>query len=176
MRKKSKWLVGLFMTGILITGIGCGIAFAEYSSFEFGGETILEGSEYFTRTIDYKLNLWPNRVNKAMVYLHVYEDYEFVKDTNLEKDEVQFVVHYLSNDTSITPEVHTSGAYGEFYEGLYLDCNLNYYVDDLELIMRMKDQVLSDFKQRKISSYQNDKVEKVEIHIHPEALFELVTG
>jgi hypothetical protein len=40
----------------------------------------------------------------------------------------------------------------------------------------MKDQVLSDFKQRKISSYQNDKVEKVEIHIHPEALFELVTG
>lgn len=174
MKNKSKWLIGLFMTGILITGIGCGVVFAEYSSFEFGEERILEGSEYFTRTIDYKFDLWPDRVNKAKVFLGIYENYEFVRNTNLEKDEIRFVVHYLSDDISVKPEIRATGSSIDCYENLYLDCNLRYYMDDLEFLMRMKNQALSDFKQRKVSTYRSDEVEKVEIHIHPNALFEVI--
>lgn len=57
MRKIYKIAGGLLMAGVLIAGIGIGVAFAEYSAFEYSGSKILEGSKYVTKTVSYKVNV-----------------------------------------------------------------------------------------------------------------------
>ena len=36
-----KFLGLMFLAGVLICGFGCGIAFAQFSSFDYAGETII---------------------------------------------------------------------------------------------------------------------------------------
>ena len=38
MRRIQKILAGVFFGGVLLCGIGAGVAFVEFSSFEYGGE------------------------------------------------------------------------------------------------------------------------------------------
>ena len=57
MRKIYKIVGSMLVIGVLIAGIGSGVAFAEYSAFEYGGETVLEGSERFTKTLKYKVSV-----------------------------------------------------------------------------------------------------------------------
>ncbi len=56
MRRIYKIAGSMLVIGVLIAGIGSGVAFAEYSSFEYGGKTVLEGSERFTKTLKYKVS------------------------------------------------------------------------------------------------------------------------
>jgi len=55
MRKIYKIIGGMLITGTLVAGIGSGVAFAEYSTFEYGGETVLEGSRRFSKNLEYKI-------------------------------------------------------------------------------------------------------------------------
>ena len=57
MRKIYKIVGSMLVIGVLIAGIGSGVAFAEYSAFEYGGETVLEGIERFTKTLKYKVSV-----------------------------------------------------------------------------------------------------------------------
>ncbi|MDE5778692.1 MAG: hypothetical protein K2I10_09360 [Lachnospiraceae bacterium] len=57
MRKIYKIAAGLLMAGVLIAGIGSGVAFAEYSTFEYCGSKILEGSKYLTKTVSYQVDV-----------------------------------------------------------------------------------------------------------------------
>lgn len=56
MRKIYKIAGIMLVAGVLAAGIGSGVAFAEYSAFEYGGEAFLEGSERFTKTLQYKVS------------------------------------------------------------------------------------------------------------------------
>lgn len=55
MRKIYKIIGGMLIIGTLVAGIGSGVAFAEYSTFEYGGETLLEGSSRFSKTLEYRV-------------------------------------------------------------------------------------------------------------------------
>lgn len=57
MRRIYKIIGSMLIIGVLIAGIGSGVAFAEYSAFEYGGEIVLEGSERFTKTLKYKVSV-----------------------------------------------------------------------------------------------------------------------
>ena len=114
MRKIYKVIGGMLMVGVLVTGIGSGVAFAEYSAFEYGGETLLEGSERFTKTVEYK-------VSKEEDSINIYSDYHWnlVEDADVPKDTVWFVIHYLSDDKDVNPDVVQMSDEGEEY--IYID-------------------------------------------------------
>ena len=164
MRKIYKVIGGMLMVGVLVTGIGSGVAFAEYSTFEYGGETLLEGSERFTKTVEYK-------VSKEEDSINIYSDHHWnlVEDADVPKDTVWFVIHYLSDDKDVNPDVVQMSDEGEEY--IYIDSD--YQHNDLGDVMRAKDSILADLRVHKICDYQYDGVEVVEIMINPEADFEI---
>ena len=57
MRKIQKILTGTFLTGVLLGGIGTGIAMAEYASMEYGGEKIIGEERLVTRNFDFNFQL-----------------------------------------------------------------------------------------------------------------------
>ncbi len=182
MRKIYKIIGGMLITGTLVAGIGSGVAFAEYSTFEYGGETVLEGSRRFSKTLEYKMpakNTDTAQTEKAediaseqKQVLNIFADhyYTVAEDSSVPENTVRFTVSYLTDETNVEPEVIENGseeADGERY--IYLDCDYEY--NDFRDIMRAKDLILSDLKKHKISDYQMDRVEEIEISINPKADF-----
>lgn len=53
MRKIQKILLGSFLTGVLICGVGAGTAIGEYSSLTYLGERTLGEEELVTENFDY---------------------------------------------------------------------------------------------------------------------------
>lgn len=200
MRRIYKVIGGMLIAGVLIAGIGSGVAFAEYSSFEYGGEVVLAGSERFTKTLNYK-------VPEGTEVLDITTDHHTVveEDTSVPKDKVVIKILYLTDDKDVTPEIiqtpdrdleesydamegeleepydskdtasetvqNKSGNSDKTYESIYVNCDYQY--NDFRDIMRAKDLILSDLKNHKVSDYHLDQVEKIEIHINPEADFTL---
>ncbi len=191
MRKNLKLVGIMLLSGVLTAGIGCGIAFAEYSSFSYGGKQVLEGSEYYTKTISYTVpieaakkaeteeNLQEAEDNevvdteateksseKPTLRLNVYHGYSLEYDTSIPKDVFRVRVDYLTDDTSLTPVINEIDAVNH----LYLDCGFEY--DEFRDFMRAKDTILKDIKNGVISELQPDSVH-VTICLHPEAEFNL---
>ncbi len=186
MRKIYKIIGGMLIIGTLVAGIGSGVAFAEYSTFEYGGETLLEGSSRFSKTLEYRVpakNIDTaqteepaeagDMASEQKEVLNISTDsylYAVTEDSSVPKNTVRFTVSYLTDETDVKPEVIENGSEetnGERY--IYLDCDYEY--NDLHDIMRAKDLILSDLKNHKISDYQVDRVEKIEISINPKADF-----
>lgn len=181
MRKIYKVIGGMLIAGTLIAGIGSGVAFAEYSSFEYGGEAVLEGSEYFTKTLKYKVpeskavedeekaSAQEKEIQsegKQILNIGVNYRYTIVEDSSVPKDTVQFAISYLTDDKNIEPQVIED--ISQENRWIYLDCD--YQCNDFRDMMRAKDPILSDLKNHKISSYQMDHVE-IEISVNPKAYF-----
>lgn len=165
MRKIYKIAGVMLVTGVLMAGIGSGVAFAEYSTFEYGGESTLEGSEYFTKTLEYKI---PPKESCEMLNIVINGGpYAIVEDSSISKDMVQFEISYLADDRNVKPRLEEYT--GEDVKYIYLSCDYRY--NTFRDIMRVKDPVLSDLKNHKISNYQLDRIEVIEIHVNPEADF-----
>lgn len=189
MRKIYKIIGGMLITGTLVAGIGSGVAFAEYSTFEYGGETVLDGSSHFSKTVEYKLakkntdiaqteeteepEAAGDKIAEQKQVLNINMDYYLytvTEDSSVPKNIVRFTVSYLTDETDVEPKVIENGSEetnGERY--IYLDCDYEY--NDFRDIMRAKNLILSDLKNHKISDYQVDRVEEIEISINPKADF-----
>lgn len=203
MRKIYKIIGSLLIVGVLIAGVGSGVAFAEYSAFEYGGESVLEGSERFTKVLKYKVSADKNASKKkedgeestetsfeeveqqdeasnalkdedvkGKKILHVALDhcYTVVEDPSVPKDMVYFEISYLSDNQDVKPEIITQYLM-EKEEVVHVDCGFKY--NDFRDVMRAKDLILSDLKNHKISDYQLDKIEDIEVQVNPEADFDL---
>ena len=63
MRKVQKILTGVFLSGILLGGIGTGIALVEYSSLAYGGEKRIGEENLVTKELDYVFDPEKERIN-----------------------------------------------------------------------------------------------------------------
>lgn len=57
MRKTQKILIGLFLGGVLLGGVGTGVGLLEYSSFAYGGEKLLGEEHLVTENLDFSFDL-----------------------------------------------------------------------------------------------------------------------
>ncbi len=203
MRKNFKLVGIMVLSGVLAVGLGCGIAFAEYSSFSYGGKKYLTGSEEFIKTVNYKVPVdklsarpienmededtteYPDGIEseattdtesateavemtkKPVLRYLIHSSYEIVEDKNVPKDEIQFELHYVSDDTDVKPEVYDYIEDGDY---IVLETYLEY--NDFRSFMRGKDIILNDIKNHTISEIEGDSV-AVRVKIHPDADFEL---
>lgn len=177
MRKRYKVMAGLLVGGILLAGVGSGIAFAEYSEFEYGGEKTLENSEYITKTLDYKVP--KDMIKNQVVHMDIPDHYwsqTVEEDASVPKDSIRIEVEYLTDQKDITPQMNEQimTDIGSNMKYLQLDCG--YYYRDMHDFMRGKDIVLADLKNHTLSDYKMDGIQKIRIFINPKADFVLDTG
>lgn len=182
-KKFYKVMLGLLAGGVLLSGIGVGIAFGEYSAFTYGGEAMLPGSKHITKTVNYtmeadgKANAETSEVvseenaeqttdEKTYTVLMDSWFYTIIEDESIPKDEIQFKAKYLTDMDDVSPRV-----YKDAEDLICFSSGFEY--NELREIMRFKDVLLSDVKAHKISDYQFDGTEIVEIHINPETSIEV---
>ena len=104
MRRIQKILGGVFLTGVLIGGIGTGIAVVEYSSLAYGGEKLIGEDSLVTKTLDF--NFEPDGRILEVAEGRFWErdrTQEIEIDNTVPVGTVRFVVTY--NEKTVTPSL-----------------------------------------------------------------------
>lgn len=171
MRKIQTVMIGIFCTGVLLTGLGTGIAVSEASSFVYMGER--EVGPVTMRTDNFDYTYEPKEGKKLRLTSHFgnIRSAELVMDENVPENTVRFQVTYNSSTTR--PYLR----YEEIEDGEFdwLWVGYEFMSDDFATFMECKDQIVKELKERKISSYQTPSIEDVTILVNPASvdLFEL---
>lgn len=177
---------GVFCAGVLLGGIGTGVAIAEYTSLEYSGQHILGEESMKTENLDVAVT--PKDGQKIIVRQEYYRSGGEYYDESIPVDTIRYVVRYntelvtlraryeayeeeQSADEDLAEEIVVSEPDGtdavipEYQGTVYLDWN--YTGDEFDLIMRNKDKILSDLKQGKIGSYQTRAIDTIEVWMNP---------
>ena len=152
---KNKILLGIFLAGVLLTGIGVGIAFGEYSDFTYGGEVLIGNEREEVETKDYIISLGEK---KTRVSNFTYTETDFVVDKKLKDGQVRVEVitnpdyvksyHYYEDykNTDYAPE-YVADYEGEIQIHLGTEQDFVYRLVDKENTMaELFPQVVADRK------------------------------
>lgn len=117
-----KILVILFCIGFVLLGIGVGVSFIEYSSFEYLGKKEIGGDESTTKTLTEDLYRGVNGDGK--VYIHSYwaSENKVTIQTSKEipKNQIQFIIEYNPNNVKdVVVNYEEMLANDPYYEGYY---------------------------------------------------------
>ncbi len=106
MRKLHMVLLGTFMTGVLLGGIGTGIAFGEYSGIEYGGKVSIGEENMAVKELDYAFtpSLEERIVLTPCYRLEENEGSLLVEDASVPVGVVRYRVTY--NEKRVTPRLN----------------------------------------------------------------------
>lgn len=158
MRKIQKILIGTFLGGVLLGGIGTGIAVVEYSSISYAGERRLGEESMVTENFDYSFSpdVGKVEVERQWNWNRYYSMIE--EDESVPVNTVRYQVTY--NQKTVRPRV------GSYDGRIWLEAD--YQNSDFALWMENKDVILADLKQGRIASYGVDYITGVKIMVNPE--------
>ena len=184
----KKILIGIFMVGILCCGIGAGVMFQEYSSFEYMGEKRIESNKVEEKTLTE--NLYTDKTKKLNTSVIAYnnEDSKIKVKTskNIPEDKVQIKVRYDADnvrDIHIDKNLYSGDEYiedDEYYdessEGITEKnpTKQEFFISaigrmsGMELLLSYKDEILKNIKERKIYNYVYPQILSIEITVNPE--------
>lgn len=185
MSRIQKILAGIFLTGVLLGGIGTGVALAESSSFTYVGKKQLGAENLITKTLDFTYDAKKGALVLAPFYWENNPPGSKIQTDNrvpsgtvryivtYNKETVEPVLLFHKYETQETMEMSPEAA-AEFTtenpqasaQG-YLELYPNYIGDSFALFMETKDQFLSEFRQKKISNYDVLYITDVKIKINP---------
>lgn len=196
MRRIQKFFIGMFLGGVLLGGIGSGIAFVEYSSFGYAGKKLVGTEDLVTREFDYSFD--PSQ-GKVAVSNDYYDIGSRFGDKLLESDETvpEGIIRYevtfnektirpfLAFEESQEPEEKEAadGPQTEAFpqdpgESEHLQGRLRLCASHIDnefgLWMECKDELLAELKQKKISDYDVAYITNIRIRVNPATLPYLV--
>lgn len=154
-------MLGVLCAGLLMMGIGAGVAFAEYSSFTYAGVRVPDQAQTqeqsFTAVLDPEAKQL--RIYGGGSYLsdQLLELARLEVNGDLEPGTVRLDLRYRS----VGPRIHASWAEGDavrlYWSGGY----------DMELLMSCKDQLLEDIRSRQIGDYVPVQLTEAVITVNP---------
>lgn len=186
MFKKSmviKTAVVVFCAGVLLGGIGTGVAIAEYTSLEYTGEHILGAENMKTESLD--VSVVPEAGKKIKIPRHYQVDRVHYGE-DIPENTVRYVVTYNTELVKVWTEYEEfeqhvqDGENTEDWDSQdrsqddadrYQGCvwlNYNYVSDEFDLFMRNKDKILEELKRGQIGSYRMESIQSIEIWVNPE--------
>ena len=160
LHRLKKILLGVFLCGVLLGGVGTGAAFVEYSSITYAGEKKIGGEAMVTKNFDFSLDTGKGIVKVVPVWYDGKQLSYLEPDASVPEGVIRYRVTY--NTKTVTPYLEFSENDGQGY--LYLE---EQYQDDFALWMENKDEILSDLKQGKVSSYRTDYITDVKVLVNP---------
>lgn len=199
MRKSQIVLLVMLAAGTLLTGVGAGAAFEEYSSMKYEG-TVLIGEEYWKtdtiiceRETGETVPLWINMDRYPGAW-----NVELIEDESVAPEEVAVDITY--NEGVYAPHVllepvmrPVEEAAEEVWETEYdektetetgteieteqpekmadrLEIWISYEGSEFDILMENKDRMLSMLKEGKMASFEMATVKDVKIRINPDMM------
>ena len=170
MSRQCKISIVMFCVGVLLCGIGMGIAFTEFSGLAYGGTQILGGTDMKTANLDVEFEpeeeVW-NIVGTKLWHQRYYGYYGGVSDTDVRTDNsvplntVRFSVTYNAKRVEPFTSLDLDSATIGF--GWYWNED-----DELALMREAKDQVLQNLKEGRLVSFDVVEIEQVEVFVNPQ--------
>ena len=175
-----KIIVLILAIGILLCGLGTGVAISEYSSFEYLGQKNLGGDELKTDT--FQETLYRGKNGNGEVYIHSYglgeEKISLETSKKVPKDQIQFVVEYNPNNVQdIHIDKGDSSEYNEYAEDAEYPQEIEYVTyylspvmsehDQFGMMMSYKDEILENLKEKRFYEYDYKTIQSVRVVVHP---------
>lgn len=171
--KYKKITVAVFLAGLLMIGIGGGIAFAEFSALSYGGDIDLSG-ELKQVTLQQAL---PENTKSIRFYVRGYDSgrIRVIADSAMAKGQISIDV--ICDQEVVVPYIQDEQ---EFYGGIsentgengdtafMLGYSYRHSNRDTSNFFKVKDDLLKGLKERKIYSYSREDVKEVVIKAPPE--------
>ncbi len=152
---------GIFCLGVLLGGIGTGIALLEFSDFTYQSVPAPE-EDYVKETFDYRI--MPEE--GEMIRLRNYFGGTICRmkeQEDIPVNSVEIAVVYNSKLCEVATEKGKDNENGEIWINLYL----SHVSSEMEMFMRHKDEFLNGLKNRELRDYQEEYVRSVEYRINP---------
>lgn len=164
----------IFLAGVLVCGFGCGIAFAQFSSFEYAGERVVGMENTEQKTIVKNIDSEGEIILNGIFWKNMPE---IVEDDSVALDEIAFDITY--DPELIDPQVgidqysyEVADDYADNSDTVTAGCYENFYIygyrgDDVKYFFEIKDVLLEDLKDKKIGSYEVREIAEVTVRINP---------
>lgn len=165
MSRQHKITIVVFCIGILLCGIGAGIAFTEFSSLAYGGRQIIGEPEMVTR--DFDVEFEPKEDSWDIVGIngvYQYGGMDLQEDGSVPVNTVRFRVTY--NTKRVEPFTSLNLDDARIYFG-WSWVNSN---DEMALTMEAKDVVLQNLKEGKLVSFDAVELEQVDVLVNPKSV------
>lgn len=187
MRNVQKILIGVFVAGVVLGGIGTGIALEEFSGLRYGGRTVVGEEHLVTRELDFHFPI----EGKTLILGYNYngrlkQEELLVEDITVPVGTIRYEVTY--NEQVVKPflqfdeyeeeeveeetweEEETKSEKSEpIYAGI-LRLRASYIGNGFELFMENKDRILEELRQKKLSSYELAEITNLRIRVNPETM------
>lgn len=181
-----------FLSGVLLCGLGCGVAFAQYSKMEYAGERIIGGENIVKETLEAELES-EGKILIPSYYTTSHSRYGTTLETdeNIPKNKIIFDIEYNPERFAPAVERHTQyedilygtevvNEYGEVIDyreeyktdpekviGEVYELGRPKYYDDVKDFFEVKDMVLSDIKNGKLGNYRVEYIESITVRVNP---------
>lgn len=156
-------MLGVLCAGLLLVGIGAGVAFAEYSAFTYAGERLpewaQEQSQSFTAEVDPDAN-WIVISGRSPGFEQLAETSRIEASEDQEPGTVRLDLQYRS----MAPQIRVSWDQSPLGNTVRL-----YWAggSDVELLLAYKDQVLEDIRSHQIGDYVAGQLTEAVITVNP---------
>ncbi len=159
MSKLQKIFIGIFCAGVLLCGVGTGVALTEFSALSYGGKLALGKTDMRTEYIDVTYEAGEDKLDLTGWYRWMPEDVK--TDKSVPVNTVRFCVTY--NAERVEPY-----AYWNEEEG-YAAVSWHWKdgEDEVALMMQAQDLVLENLREGKIVSLDVLALEDVTILVNP---------
>lgn len=195
MRKSQIVLLIMLAAGAMLTGVGAGAAFEEYSSMKYEG-TVLIGEEYWKtdtiiceRETGETVPLWINTDRYPESW-----NVELIEDESVAREEVAVDITYNEGvyvpHAALEPVMELIGEEPEdIWETEYvektetgtetqqpektadrLEIWISYKGSEFNILMENKDRMLTMLKEGKIASFEMATVKDVKIRVNPDVM------
>lgn len=165
MSKLQKALIIVFCFGVLLCGLGSGIAFTEFSALSYGGKQLLGEPDMRTDTIDVEFE--PGEEVREIVGSYVRGNCNVQTDNSIPQNTVRFRVTY--NADVVTPYAY----WEEDSEQIVCSYYWHDTYDDMAYMMEAKDVALQNLKEGRLVSFDVPDIEKVTILVNPDSVPDL---
>lgn len=188
MRKIQKILLGGFLAGVLICGVGAGTAIGEYSSLNYLGERTLGEEKLVTENFDYTFDPELGAIRLHPSWYGGRETAGIETDASVPENVIRYEITYLPEtiepelifrprnvEESLTEESEpeetaAEETAAEENSNLRIQGDLlleTWYHGDLGIWMEAKDQILADLKDGRIAGYQVPHIKEITIKVNP---------
>ena len=158
MSRLHKRLIVVFCLGVLLCGVGAGVAFTEFSALTYGGRQILGDPDMRTENFDVEFEageearkVWGVGVSDIMLRI----------DDSVPRGTVRFALHTMRSVLIRMPT-------GRKKRVLFFSWYRKNHDDEMALMMEAKDVVLRNLKEGKIISVDTIGLEKVIVLVNSE--------